>query len=193
MHRTVVIGLINGLKGQKGTALIVYKIVNNINGKTYIGVTKKPLKRRIAEHRCCNSHIGNAFKKYGLQSFTIQVIDEAENKNDLSAKEIHWIRFYNSKFPVGYNHTDGGEGLRNISDAVRLKMSLSHKGKKRPEVGEAISIAKKGRSNGREGYHHSAATIAKMRKVRTDDFKQKIKDSWVIRKQEERLVSCNSI
>jgi len=90
--------------------MIIYKIVNNINGKIYIGQTIKDLNKRMAVHLCTSSYVGKVLRKYGLQSFTISVIDDAYNKETLNEKEIYWIKFYNSKIPNGYNITGGGEG-----------------------------------------------------------------------------------
>lgn len=104
--------------------MIIYKIENNINGKIYIGLTTKGLGKRIAQHVIENkSYIQKALNKYGLQSFTISVIDEADSKEVLCEKEQYWIKFYDCKSPKGYNLTDGGDGLINPSKSVRKRIS----------------------------------------------------------------------
>lgn len=109
--------------------MIVYKIENEINGKIYIGITTKALSERIASHiHEKKSHVQKALNKYGLQSFTISVIDSAESKKILCKKEQYWIQHYNSKHPNGYNHTDGGDGLINPSKEVRDKISQTLQG-----------------------------------------------------------------
>ena len=65
--------------------MIIYKIENNINGKIYIGLTTKDQCKRIAQHVIENkSYIQKALNKYGLQSFSISVIDEADSKEVFS-------------------------------------------------------------------------------------------------------------
>ena len=82
--------------------MIIYRITNNVNGKIYIGQTKKALSQRIAEHIKNNkTPVQKAINKYGLESFTILIIDEADTKEILNEKEKYWIKFLNCKIPNG--------------------------------------------------------------------------------------------
>ena len=104
--------------------MIIYKVMNNINGKIYIGQTSRGLSRRINHHIFTNRlPVARALNKYGLDKFTINVIDEAETRDDLNNKEKYWIQYYNCKTPCGYNCTDGGEGRSGfeVSKETRLK------------------------------------------------------------------------
>ena len=105
--------------------MIIYKIVNNINGKIYIGQTKHSLSKRIAGHIKDNSTpVQKALNKYGLESFTIFVIDHADSKAVIDEKERYWIRVLKSnQRAYGYNMTAGGDGLVNPSKKVRSKIS----------------------------------------------------------------------
>ena len=55
----------------------IYKITNTVNGKVYIGQSIH-LRRRIKIHQTVNSehnkHLKRAFKKYGLEKFTFEII-----------------------------------------------------------------------------------------------------------------------
>lgn len=111
---------------------IIYKIENKINGKVYIGLTTKSLEKRLNEHvtgKKKTSLIGNALKKYKLDSFSVNVIDVAFFKEDLCGKEKQLIIFYNCKHPNGYNLTDGGEGLLNPTQEIRDKIGKASKGR----------------------------------------------------------------
>ena len=88
----------------------IYRIQSKIDGKKYIGQTMKNLSSRISAHIRSKSYIGNALRKYGLQSFDILVIDNADDRETLNEKERYWISFYDCKHPDGYNFTNGGEG-----------------------------------------------------------------------------------
>jgi hypothetical protein len=109
----------------------IYKMTNTTNGKIYIGQTRS---HRLNHNKYrpfgylgrFNDHIseskGNdknqcrylncALRKYGKDCFTcekIQTCDVAE----LDELEMQYIIEYNSKYPNGYNLTDGGKGTRN--------------------------------------------------------------------------------
>jgi group I intron endonuclease len=90
--------------------MIVYKIQNKINGKIYIGMTKLSIERRVFGHLCAETYIGRSLRKYGLQSFDIEIIDLAEDREALAEIEVFWIFVFNSMSPNGYNLTEGGEG-----------------------------------------------------------------------------------
>lgn len=124
--------------------MIVYKLQNNVNGKTYIGITQNGLGRgglntRISSHLKNDSVIGHALRKYGLQSFTVSVIDVAEDRAALGEKEKYWIQFHNSRAPIGYNCTEGGDGLVNPSREMREKWSKARTGIGNPFYGKTHS------------------------------------------------------
>ena len=94
----------------------VYCIENIINGKKYIGVTKRSVEQRFKAHKRTalnkNSkkcHIHDAMLKYGIQHFEIKEIDSATSTEELFEKEKYWIKQLDTK-NTGYNETDGGEG-----------------------------------------------------------------------------------
>lgn len=94
----------------------IYKIVNDINDKIYVGQTIRPLKVRFQKH--CNPNEGKdmvitkAIKKYGKEHFRIELIEEIPNctYDLLNEREIYWIAFYNS-YHCGYNSTKGGQAM----------------------------------------------------------------------------------
>lgn len=91
----------------------IYKISNNINDKVYIGKTQRSFQIRWKEH-CSNSFkkdnikLYNAMKKYGVNNFFIELIEECDD-NIINEREIYWINFYDSYYK-GYNSTLGGDG-----------------------------------------------------------------------------------
>ena len=117
--------------------MIVYKITNKINNKVYIGQTINSLEQRFNRHKndamnhVLDTHFARAIRKYGVENFVAQVIDTAENQQDLTEKQQYWIHYYNSTVD-GYNETDamwkcGGntyagkteEQLDEIKDKIR--------------------------------------------------------------------------
>lgn len=103
----------------------IYKITNLINNKIYIGkdTTSDP------NYFGSGLLINRAFKKYGKENFTKEVIDIADDFDDLSSKEIYWISQYNSTDKkIGYNIATGGDGgdtLSNHPDLDLIKEKIS--------------------------------------------------------------------
>ena len=81
----------------------IYKIINKITGKSYVGRTNN-LKKRIITHRnhpgCRYLH--NAIKKYGWENFEVKILEECDIEK---AAEIEnkYIILENTLFPNGYN------------------------------------------------------------------------------------------
>lgn len=83
----------------------IYQIVNNINGKGYVGQSKNIERRWIAHKESKKDYpLYKAFKKYGIENFTFKIIEEC-NSNELNEKEKYYIQKENSE----YNQTEGGD------------------------------------------------------------------------------------
>lgn len=111
----------------------IYKITNNINGKSYIGLTTKERPTdRYSQHRYLarhpeqetkglgtNSILHEAMRKYGVDNFSFEIIEEVPEDVNLNEREKYWIKFYHTyvKEPLcnGYNLTEGGEGTPGFS------------------------------------------------------------------------------
>lgn len=111
----------------------VYKITNKLNGKAYVGITTKSIQERFEAHlnRAVRerSAIQNAMKKYGKSNFEIVEIDTATSEVELFEKERFWIAHFNTFSENGYNLTEGGGGIVNMSEEIRAKISKSKSGK----------------------------------------------------------------
>lgn len=104
----------------------IYKIVNKINNKVYIGQSIN-INRRIKEHfwkaQCekdvsYNSALHSAIRKYGKENFKWEVIEECEIE-EIDEKEKYYIQFYNSLTPNGYNILEGGQKFRAESNRCK--------------------------------------------------------------------------
>lgn len=111
---------------------IIYKATNKVNGKVYVGLTKRSLKSRIMQHlrdaegeRYAHLYFYRAIRKHGEECFVWNIIDEGETVAELCEKEIYWIDYYNSYGEGGYNLTTGGEGVSGLkrSDEYRDEKS----------------------------------------------------------------------
>lgn len=95
--------------------MLIYRAVNKINGKSYIGKTEKSLEKRREWHLASvkqNSKFAfhRALAKYGAASFEWSVIDTADSLSELNVKEQNYIALHESFGSNGYNMTAGGEG-----------------------------------------------------------------------------------
>ena len=118
----------------------IYKIVNTVSGKAYVGQSQN-IKKRIAEHfrllrrgKHSNPRLQNAFNKYGEDSFVWTIEVWCEDVNDLDSVEEAFLSgearfdeplFYNiadfAKAPMrGKKHTD--ETRRKLSEACRKRV-----------------------------------------------------------------------
>ncbi len=179
--------------------MVIYKIENKINGLIYIGQTKADLNARITQHVRMHKHyIQRALKKYGLESFTVSVIDEAFTKETIDEKEKHWIRFYDCRSPKGYNCTGGGDGNDTPrSEETKRRMSIVKMGKNHPMYGKhhtdesnqkrrEAMMGEKNHNYGKDfsgsnspsyGKHRSIETRLKMSKPRSPEGCANIKAS----------------
>lgn len=92
----------------------IYKITNKVNGKSYIGQTKYTVEFRWRQHqhKKDNVYFHNAIKKYGVDNFIVETLEEC-NYEDLDSREMFYIAKYDT-FNSGYNMTIGGEGNRTL-------------------------------------------------------------------------------
>lgn len=91
----------------------IYKITNKINGHSYIGLSSN-IEQRFQYHKTKynwerekDKALYQAFKKYGIQNFKFEILEECPIE-ELSEKEIFYIQKFNS-YNNGYNLTSGGE------------------------------------------------------------------------------------
>jgi group I intron endonuclease len=106
---------------------IIYKAMNKENGKVYIGQTIQSLARRKSNHvtdtKRSNKHFPNAIKKYGVDSFTWEILEECNSREELNSKEVFYIEKYNSR-EKGYNISKGGNqqsGYKRPDASERMK------------------------------------------------------------------------
>jgi len=124
----------------KMTNGIVYKATCLINNRVYIGITTKTLEERKNGHICWSKHktrkyiFHKALRKYGIDNFIFEKIDEFIGNEDACKKERFYVDKYNSfyKNGFGYNMTLGGEGVLghkfNHTEETKKRISLSMAG-----------------------------------------------------------------
>lgn len=126
--------------------MYIYKITNVVNGKVYIGQSMRDIQQRFIRHindslnGKLDTHFARAIRKYGKDNFSIELIDTANDQNELNQKEQYWIRYYDS-VRSGYNETDaiykcGGNTYMSKNEyemrEISEKISLSKLGARNP-------------------------------------------------------------
>ena len=143
------------------------------NGKAYIGITTKSVEKRFIQH-CSLARIGRvsfavhlAISKYDSKNVVVETLATADVES-LKRLEIEEINKQNTRYPNGYNLTDGGDGAvgmdaetrQKISNAAsgrtatpetKAKLSAAHMGKKySPEMRARMSVISTGRCHTEE-------------------------------------------
>jgi group I intron endonuclease len=145
----------------------IYKIQNLVNGKVYIGQSLNVERRWRTERSFSgvNPHLKNSFKKYGMENFFFELIEETENLNE---REIYWIDYYQSYDPKkGYNKTLGGREEVIYTEDARKRMSERNKGEGNPNFGNRWNEEQRAEASKRNtGKKYSAETKKKLSDMR---------------------------
>jgi len=145
---------------------IVYKITNNVNGKSYIGATKRSLDERWNEHLAAAKKNKDKIKfyyaisKYGQCSWIKEVLYITDNRKDMFDQEREFIKKF-STIKNGYNTSVGGEGgshyFDTLSDDEKIvhnkKISFSRSGK--ASIPHHTENTKKLQSLGNKKFHQN--------------------------------------
>jgi group I intron endonuclease len=113
----------------------VYKITNNVNGKSYIGFTGNTIFERFEQHKKDaikirdNRKFYNAINKYGTDVWKIELLELVDSAEVAKQKEIELIEKFDT-YKNGYNSTKGGDGNNGIimSEESNVKRSRALKG-----------------------------------------------------------------
>lgn len=114
--------------------MLIYKIVNNVDGRVYIGQTSRLLDSRWNDHLKRlrsgtheNEYLQNSWNK-NPTSFSIEILqDNIYTVQELNEAEARWIASYQSNLrEYGYNLTSGGD-RKEFTEEVINKISESVK------------------------------------------------------------------
>ena len=131
----------------------IYRILNKVNGKSYIGQTvyDSP-NRRWNTHKSNytklkhNEYLYRSMRKHGIDNFEFSILCSC-SKDELSNLEVTYIKEFNTFGNFGYNMTSGGEGTRDYKASEETKRKISIAGKGRiptEETRKKLSLANMG-------------------------------------------------
>lgn len=108
----------------------IYKVTNLINGKIYIGQHSKSdnsLTELDTSYWASGIKINNAFRKYGYENFTREILCWCESLDELNKKEIYYINEFNStNNEIGYNIAEGGNSSNYIKGYSEEELIAHH-------------------------------------------------------------------
>lgn len=182
---------------QEGLNFYLYKTINTVNGKYYIGVHYRNPNTRYDYYLGSGSALKKAIKKYGKSAFVQEILEKFRTAEEAYAQEEKVVTEALVLDPMCYNEKVGGRGGmrgrkmpeeekerirqklkgRVLSEETRKKLSAANKGKKRTP--EQI----KQNSEGHKGKRPSEETREKLRQVhshpRADWIKERIRQGKI--------------
>lgn len=117
----------------------IYKIINKINNKIYIGKTND-IEKRIKRHlrsvkNKVNRYLYDAINHYGWENFDVEIIEECTD-SEANEKEKFYIRKNQSNLhEFGYNMTSGGDGVYTLSNWSEEERNELYKIKSEKQTG----------------------------------------------------------
>lgn len=111
----------------------VYLRTNKVNGKQYVGQTNN-FRLREKQFNRINQRYANKIltkdrQEFGLENFKLKVLANVDTQEEAWELERKYIKEFNTKYPNGYNMSDGGktsEGTKHSEDSKK-KMSEAAK------------------------------------------------------------------
>lgn len=169
----------------------IYVIENTVSGKCYVGITRRSLEARWAEHKEESNRekprraISMAIKKYGAESFLIKEVATADSWDSLCQAESELIKTLGTLSPRGYNMTSGGDGCPGLSveslNKMKEKCRLFRHTKKTKEL---ISKAGLGRKHTDEA--KAKISAGHKGKKLTDEHRKKLSEAKKGKRMAER-------
>jgi group I intron endonuclease len=121
----------------------IYKIINVVNNKFYVG-SAADLKRRKARHfselrngRHNNQHLQAAWGKYGEQAFVFVVVEQLATDADLLAAENVWLKEHVGKDYCYNIGVDATAPMLGMSGELSPTWGYKHSGENLKKIGVA--------------------------------------------------------
>ena len=147
----------------------VYVHENLVNGKMYIGATKKTWADRWKKKYKNNKHMNAAIRKYGEECWTHAVLKDGLTREQAAEYEKTYIMLFDTRNPAnGYNVGRGGEGIIEDGGLTAVQSTEEY----RKHLSDAMkSVWERRRSSGNDEPFFSQDVLEKMRVASTERWK----------------------
>lgn len=184
------------MKNPKAERLgLIYGICHKATNRWYIGQTVLGFEHRWKEHQDCakksNLHLYAAMRKYGLEAFTHEILEDSIPEDKLDEREQYYIQKYDS-YNSGFNNTLGGQGIHGYRHTAEGKRKISKALRESswrwntPERAKKISDAQKGRKFTDEHREHIKEAANRNKRYGNDNpFGGKIHSDYSRKKMSE--------
>ena len=108
----------------RGNVMIIYKTVNVLNGKFYVGQDSK----NNPEYLGSGTVLKRAIEKHGRNNFIKETLEVCSTQEELNEREKYWIKETKAQ-ELGYNIAEGGQGGNTYSEETKQKVSEFFKGR----------------------------------------------------------------
>ncbi len=172
----------------------IYSIVNNINGKVYVGssidiemrwkIHKSTLSK--SKYYGTNNHFQNEWNKYGEQNFEFSILEECAKDKLLEIEQLYIDKYKSLNRKFGYNmHPPKESWYGRHTEESKKKMSEKLKGRKitfSEEWKKNISTSAKKHASNFTGKQHTEETKKKMQlSARGKNRKLNLSDEDIIK------------
>ena len=183
--------------------MYIYTIKNLINGKMYVGQTvQSNAKARWYSHQADaragkKSYLYDSIRKYGVENFLLEIIDQAKSVEELNELEANWLAYYRTLGKVYNNREAGNNKLHSEESIKKMREAQKQAHARRREANGGIE--KINRVLKTSGWKHSEESKLKRKewssitnkikaKPLSEEHKRKVSESgklaWVKRKQQ---------
>ena len=173
--------------------MIIYKAINQVNGKIYIGQTVSTLKDRVSQHiydsKRKNYHFVNALQKHGADNFFWIVINECYDIDTLNQLEEYYIKYYEStNRKIGYNCSTGGDNYTRTKE-TRARMSIAKTNpSKETRKKHSDTLKRLGtKPPSQKGFKHNPETISKMSGENNHNYGKKWTPEQIEKREKTKL------
>lgn len=155
--------------------------MNLINGKSYVGLTRRGLDQRWKEHvrgsRRPKLYVQYAIRKHGVDCWQRVVLQECEDLSGAKLVEIMWIKRLGTFGDDGYNGTPGGDAVGEFTEEMRKKISdaAKRRGPVSEETRRLMSEAAKNRPSPSVGTREKLRRALKG-KTPSDETRQRMSE-----------------
>ncbi len=154
----------------------IYQIVNNVNGKRYIGSANDFHRRKnrhlqkLRKNEHANYHLQKSWNKYGESNFVFVILEYVECSEDLIIREQWWLDTVNPEYNI-CRVAGSSLGVKR-SEATKEKIRQANIGLKHPDWRNQLkSKAQGGENHWTQNKDFTEETRLKMSKSKKELYK----------------------